>query len=143
MPTRICRISRFVLCFGLLICLSVATLFAQSDLGTISGFVKDPSGATVPNAKVSVQNKSGVQRQTATNESGHYAITNVPAGFYTMIAEAPGFQRFESTDNKLDPSSSLVIDVALVVGSVTQTVEVSAAAVQLQTETAATGSTMR
>ena len=137
MPTRISRISRLILCLGSLICLSLATLFAQSDLGTISGFVKDPSGATVPNAKITVQNKSGLQRQAVTNESGHYSITNVPAGFYTMVAEVPGFQRYESTDNKLDPSSSLVIDAALVVGSVTQTVEVSAAAVQLQTESAA------
>ena len=136
MPTRINRCLRPVFCIGTLICLILTPAFPQSDLGTISGFVKDPSGASVPNAKITVQNKSGLQRQAVTNESGHYTITNVPAGFYTILAEAPGFQRYQSTDNKLDPSSSLVIDVALVVGSVTQTVEVSAAAVQLQTESA-------
>ncbi len=112
-------------------------LFAQSDLGRISGFIKDPSSATIANAKVTVQNKSGVERQTTTNESGYYVITNVPPGFYTMIAEAAGFQRYETRDNKLDPSANLVIDVTLTVGSANQTVEVSASAVQLQTESAA------
>src|SRR6267378_4243072 len=112
-------------------------LFAQSDLGRISGFIKDPSGATIANAKVTVQNKSGVERQTTTNESGYYVITNVPPGFYTMIAEATGFQRYETRDNKLDPSADLVIDATLTVGASNQTVEVSASAVQLQTESAA------
>ena len=111
-------------------------LFAQSDLGKISGFIKDPSGATIANAKVTVQNKSGVERQTTTNESGYYVITNVPPGFYTMIAEAPGFQRYETRDNKLDPSAALVIDATLTVGASTQTVEVSASTVLLQTESA-------
>jgi len=112
-------------------------LFAQSDLGRISGFIKDPSGATIANAKVTVQNKSGVERQTATNDSGYYVITNVPPGLYTMVAEATGFQKYETTNNKLDPSADLVIDVMLTVGSASQTVEVSASAVLLQTESAA------
>src|SRR5207248_39449 len=131
------RAAYLVFCIGLLILLSLPFAFAQSDLGRISGFIKDPSGATVPNAKITVRNNSGVERQATTNESGYYTITNVPAGFYTMTAEAAGFQRYQSTDNKLDPSSNLVIDATLVVGSVTQTVEVSATAIPLQTESAA------
>src|SRR6202790_5233101 len=112
-------------------------LFAQSDLGRISGFIKDPSGATIAGAKVTVRNNAGVERQTATNDSGYYVITNVPPGLYTMIAEAAGFQKYETTNNKLDPSADLVIDAMLTVGSASQTVEVSASAVQLQTESAA------
>src|SRR5713226_3014402 len=111
-------------------------LFAQSDLGRISGFIKDSSGATVANAKVIVQNKSGIERQTTTNESGYYIITNVPPGLYTMIAEAAGFQKYETRDNKLDPSADLVIDATLTVGSTSQTIQVSASTVQLQTESA-------
>ena len=123
----------------LAVSLSLATagaLFAQSDLGRISGFVKDPSGATVANAKVTVRNNTGVERQATTNESGYYVISNVPPGLYIMTAEATGFQKFESKDNKLDPSADLVIDAALTVGAATQTVEVSASAVTLQTESA-------
>jgi len=67
-------------------------LFAQSDLGTISGSVRDPSGASIPNAVVTIKNQTGIERQATTNESGFYAITNIPPGFYTMSAEAPGFQ---------------------------------------------------
>src|SRR5438270_584509 len=136
MSTRIGLLLRFILCVGFCACLSVTLVFAQSDLGRISGFVKDPSGATIPNAKISVQNKSGLQRSTVTNESGYYTITNVPPGLYTVIAEAPGFQKYQSADNKLDPSSNLVVDATLTIGATTQTVEVSATAVQLQTESA-------
>jgi len=112
------------------------SLFAQSDLGTISGFVKDPSGATIANAKVTVRNNSGVERVATSNDSGYYAITNVPPGLYTIVAEAPGFRRYESKDNKVDPSANLAVDVALTVGSTSETVEVSASAVELQTESA-------
>src|SRR5437016_10883869 len=128
--------SKFVLavCFALLVS---PGLFAQSDLGKISGFIKDPSGATIANAKVTVRNNTGVERQTTTNDSGYYVVTNVPPGFYTMVAEATGFQKYETTNNKLDPSADLVIDATLTVGSASQTVEVSASAVQLQTESAA------
>ena len=136
MSTPISRLLRFALCIGILICFTLTIAFAQSDLGRISGFIKDPSGATVANAKIAVQNNSGLRRQTTTNESGYYTVTNVPPGFYTLIAEAAGFERYRSADNKLDPSSDLVIDATLTVGSVTQTIEVSAAAVQLQTESA-------
>src|ERR1700730_7467151 len=110
--------------------------FAQSDLGTISGFVKDPSGATTANAKVTIRNNRGVEREATTNESGYYAITNVPPGLYTIVAEAQGFRRYESRDNKLDPSANLAIDILLTVGSASETVEVSASVVQLQTESA-------
>jgi hypothetical protein len=112
-------------------------LMAQSDLGTISGYVKDPSGAVVPNAKVTISNKTGIQRQATANESGFYAVTNLPPAFYTVTVEAPGFQKYESTGNKLDPSAHLNVDANLVVGATTQTVEVKALAATLQTESSA------
>jgi hypothetical protein len=128
-----CRVTVFVLFMSLGLS---GILFAQSDLGKISGFVKDPSGATIANAKVTVRNNTGVERQTTTNDSGYYVVTNVPPGLYTMVAEATGFQKYETRDNKLDPSGDLVIDATLSVGAATQTVEVSASTVQLQTESA-------
>src|SRR5437660_3151638 len=109
---------------------------AQSDLGRISGFVKDPSGASITGAKITARNQSGVERQTTSNESGYYVITSVPPGFYTVTVEATGFQRYQSLDNKLDPTGDLVVDVSLTVGATTQTIEVSASTVQLQTESA-------
>ena len=136
MPTRLRRFLRFVLCVGFLISLSLTLAFAQSDLGTISGFVRDPSGATVPNAKVTVRTQTGIDRAVSTNESGFYTVTNIPAGLYSLSAEAPGFKRYQSTDNKLDPSGHLSVDIQLTVGASTETVQVVASVVALQTESA-------
>jgi len=123
----------------LALCIMLGTpgdLLAQSDLGTISGFVRDPSGATVAGAKVTVRNQSGIERTVNTNESGFYTITNIPAGLYVLSVEATGFQGYRSNDNKLDPSGHLSIDVPLIVGSSTQTVQVTASVTTLQTESA-------
>jgi hypothetical protein len=123
------------LCLALL-CLSFIAL-GQSDSGSIVGFVKDPTGATVPNAKVTVRNQAGLERTATTNESGYYSVTNIPPGLYRMTAEAPGFKKYETSSNKLDPSSTLSIDASLTVGAATETVEVSATAQVLQTESSA------
>jgi Carboxypeptidase regulatory-like domain/TonB-dependent Receptor Plug Domain len=123
---------------ALLIALACMALFAQSDLGTITGFVKDPSGATIPNATVTVRNEAtGSERKATTNESGSFTVTNIPAGFYTVGVEAKGFKKFDSTHNKLDPSATLALDASLTVGAATETVEVTATAILLQSESAA------
>jgi len=132
---RVCSMRALALALVLMVCTSLA--FAQSDLGSISGFVKDPSGAVVPKAQVSVKNEAtGTERRTNTNESGYYVVTNIPAGLYTITAEAAGFKKYEATRNKLDPSGALAVDAALVVGAATETVEVAASAQALQTESA-------
>src|SRR5262245_65601105 len=79
----------------LFVSLVSGVLFAQSDLGTISGFIKDPSGASIPKASVLIRNQTGVERQTTTNEAGYYTITSIPSGLYSVTVEAPGFQRSE------------------------------------------------
>ena len=121
---------------ALLLFLCASLAFGQSDLGSISGYVKDPTGATVPNAKVTVTNPTGLTRSTTTNESGFYTITNIPPAIYKLTVEAPGFKKFESSNNKLDPSASLGVDANLTVGAATESVEVSASASVLQTESA-------
>jgi hypothetical protein len=119
------------------------TLLAQSDLGSISGFVKDPSGAMIPKAQVRVKNEAtGTERSVTTNESGAYTVTNIPAGLYSISIEAAGFKKFESTHNKLDPSATLGIDVSLTVGAASETVEVAASAQALQTESATVQATV-
>src|SRR5438105_15471841 len=129
----VCSIRAILLVLTALVCTSL--VFGQSDLGSISGFVKDPTGATIPNAKVTVTNPTGLTRTATTNESGFYTITNIPPALYAVTVEAPGFKKFESKDNKLDPSGALALDATLTVGAATETVEVSASAQTLQTET--------
>jgi len=126
-----------VFLFSLFLEANFEKTFAQSDLGKISGFILDQSGAPVPNAKITVRNQSGIERQAATNDTGYYVISNVPPGFYVMTAEAPGFRKFESTNNKLDSASDLVVNATMTLGSITETVEVTASTAQLQTESAA------
>src|SRR5262249_25379191 len=101
---KVCRASVFAFFVTLV---TSCVLFGQSDLGTISGFIKDPSGASVPNAVFTIKNQTGVERQTTTNETGFYTITNIPPGLYTVSAEVAGFQKYGSTNNKLDPSGHL------------------------------------
>src|SRR4051812_7890658 len=132
---RSTRAALAALATGLLAVMLFAGLaFAQSDAGSISGFVKDPSGSTVPNAKVTARNQSGLERQATTNDSGYYIVTNIPPGLYTISVEAPGFKKFETSSNKLDPSAVLTVDATLTVGAATETVEVTATAANLQTE---------
>ena len=95
---------------------SIAT-FAQSDVGTITGFVRDPSGAVVPNAKVTIRNEgTGEEHTVASDAQGHYTVPNLLPALYTMTAEAGGFKKFESTHNKLDANSTLSLDANLTVG---------------------------
>ena len=116
--------------------LFVVSAFAQSDLGSIQGFVKDPSGSSVPNAKVLVRNQAGLERSTNTNEAGYYTITSIPSGLYTVLVEAPGFKKFDSVNNKLDANTSLNVEITLTVGATSETVEVTANATAVQTESA-------
>ena len=132
---RVCSLRALTLALVLLLSTSLA--FAQSDLGSISGFVKDPSGAIVPRAKVSVKNDTGLERQATTNDSGYYTVTNIPPGLYAIRVEVAGFKKYESVGNKLDASGALSADVTLTVGAATETVEVSGIATTLQTESAA------
>jgi hypothetical protein len=111
---------------------------AQSDAGSITGFIRDPSGANIPRAKVAIRNEgTGEERTVTSNESGYFAVTNLQPGFYTLNVEATGFKKYQSKQNKLDANSTLSLDPALSIGATTETVEVSAAAVVLQTETGA------
>jgi hypothetical protein len=125
-----------------LLCLAIPfsltfTAWGQSDYGSIGGFVKDPSGAVVPKAKVSARNEATGQVTVATtNDAGYYVTTNLQPGYYTVTSEASGFKKFKCTHNKLDANSALSLDASLSVGASTETVEVVASAVVLQTESA-------
>ena len=112
--------------------------FAQSDVGTITGFVRDQSGAVVPNAQVTVTSEATQEKHTvSTDAEGHYTVTNLLPGNYTMDAEAPGFKKFESTHDTLQANSTIALDASLSVGQTTETVEVTATAEVLQTESGA------
>jgi hypothetical protein len=130
------QIKNWYLCAVLSIGLLFAVQgFAQSDVGSITGFVKDQSGAAVPNAQVTVVDEStGEARAATSDEQGHYTITNLRPAVYSMTVEAQGFKKFTSVHNKLNASTALSMDADMAVGTTTETVEVTATASVLQTE---------
>src|SRR5438046_10580434 len=127
---RVCSVRAITLALIVLLC--TIPSFTQTDLGSISGFVKDPSGAVIPKAKVTVKNESGLERQAVTNDSGYYTITNIPPAFYTISVEVAGFKKYQSKSNKLDASAALSPDVTHTVGPPVEPIEVSATTTVLQ-----------
>ncbi len=126
-----------------MVCILAMAAFAQSDNASISGIVKDPSGAVVTGATVTVTNESiGFERKTTTNESGFYTVPNIQPGFYTVTVEAPGFKKAESTRNRLEAAIPRQVNIDLAVGQVSESVTVEASAAQLNTESATVGKTV-
>jgi hypothetical protein len=106
------------------------------DNAAINGTVADTSGAVVANASVSITNNgTGVKRETTANSVGAFHFGNVGAGTYTLTATANGFQKFTRTGIVVNVAQTLESNVALAVGSESQTVSVQADALQVQTET--------
>src|SRR5580698_6665155 len=113
---------------------------AQSDSSSLSGTITDPSGAVVPNAKVTIHNDAnGQDRSVQTNGGGAYTITNLPPGDYTVTVEAKGFGTVAQKGTHLDPNIGSRYDAALKPGESSTTVTVQADANTLQTESAAVG----
>ena len=83
--------------FAALLCLSI-TAFAQTRIGTVQGVVKDPNGALVSGATVTMtQAVTGYQQTAQTDAQGTFRLVNVPFNTYTVRVEAPGFQNAEQT----------------------------------------------
>ena len=114
-------------------------MFAQTA-GQISGEVRDPSGALVPDAAVTVTNSAtDVSRSTVTNKEGLYSFPDLTPGVYSVKVIAPGFGVMVKANIEIQVQQSLHVDFALTVGSNTQTVEVAANAALLSTENATVG----
>jgi hypothetical protein len=103
--------------------------------GAISGAVTDPTGATILGAEISAKNTTteGIFT-TKTGNEGDYLLRNLPAGFYVVQFSSPGFQSYAITNVPVRSSNVTHLDARLNVGAVNQTVTVTEAAVQLQTE---------
>ncbi len=132
------RLMPGLLCAVWIIALFSVGAFAQSDKGAIGGFVRDASGAVVAGANVRLTNEAtGETYQATTDSQGHYTVTNLTAGNYTLSMEVKGFKKYVSTHNTLGANTTLALDVPLTVGAATDEVTVSATAQVLQTESAA------
>jgi hypothetical protein len=120
-----------------------AAVFAQTDRGTISGSISDPTGAVVPGAKVTVTNTAtNVASVLASNETGGYVVPNLPPSTYRIRVEKEGFRTAVVNDLELNAASSVRADITMEVGTAQQTVEVTADAVRLQTDNAKSATTI-
>jgi hypothetical protein len=117
--------------------LVTGALHAQEFRATISGHVLDPSGAVVANAKIEAVNVATNETTTATSDaSGAYSIPLLRAGVYKVTATAAGFKQAVRDNVIVEAARALGIDIKLDVGAVTETVEVTASAVVLETQSA-------
>jgi hypothetical protein len=108
------------------------SLHAQTYTGSIRGRASDPSGSAVPNASLTVtETNTNAVRKTLTNESGDYIVSFLKPGDYRVSITAPGFKEAVQPAVHLQLNQAMTIDLALEVGQVTDSVEVSAAATQL------------
>lgn len=117
-----------------------ALCLGQVSTATVNGTVTDEQGAVIPGASLTLTNtETGVALGTETNEAGVYRFQNVQIGQYTLEASSAGF-----TTQKLEPftltvNQTTTLDFPMQIGAVTETVEVTAAAVQLQSSSAELG----
>lgn len=108
---------------------------AQTSRGTVTGIVIDASAAAMPNASVELKGRqTGVSRTTTTNESGVYRFDAVDLGEYDLTVKATGFKTLTNRSVNVQAAQTVSIDAQLEVGDNVTVIDVSAEAVQLQTE---------
>ena len=123
-----------------LVCLCLVLLPVAApgqDLASIVGTATDPSGAAVPDAKITIINQgTGDSRTAVTNASGSFSVLALPIGAYSVRAERAGFQSYVQSGIPVNVRDVVRVDIQLQLGQVTQeiTVQASAAQVKLQTE---------
>src|SRR5216117_2353585 len=109
--------------------------FAQTDRGTLTGTVSDPSGAMIPGVSIEARNvQTGAMYQAGSSETGNYTLAQLPAGTYELSATLPGFKRFVREGIIVAVATVLRIDVTLDVGAAGESVTVEAASPLLKTE---------
>ena len=126
--------SRFFLCAALLLATALM-MWAQMETGQVTGTVTDPTGAVVANAAVKATNAlTGTARSTTSNNAGVYVLPNLEPGTYDVSVTATGFSIVKQRV-VLSVGGKIGADIKLAVGTTATTVEVSATAVQVNTET--------
>ncbi len=117
-----------------------APLAAQYTTQQISGFVRDSTSSVVVNARITARHvETGFVRNSNSNESGYYVISNIPIGEYEIAAEAQGFKRFQKSGVVVTVNSKPTVDIALEVGQVTESVTVAADAAMVESSTGEVG----
>jgi hypothetical protein len=139
---------RVVLLICTLVCLLVATpsaLYSQNtSSGAVTGTVTDPTGGAVAAAEITLTDTStNISRTISTNETGRYIFVDVQPGNYNVTINKAGFRVAKISGQNVSVATTLTLNVALEVGSVSETVEVSVTGAELQTTNSTVGSTIQ
>lgn len=123
--------------FVCLLLLATGPASAQTTFASITGTVTDSSGAVVPGAKIeAIQVESNYRYTAVSNDVGNYTIAQLREGTYMVRTAVGGFQPFEAKDIQLVARDLRRLDIKLTVNAVTNSVEVTAGATVIETETA-------
>ena len=129
-----------LLLFVLCVCGVSQVLCQTAGTGALTGTVKDPSGAVVPNATVTATSvDTGQVRKTMTGADGTYKFSLLPPGNYRVRIEAGGFRPVEIPSATVTVTETAVLDRALEVGAQTQSVTVEGEVEAIQTASSAMG----
>src|SRR5260370_19789948 len=137
-PSPFCfsKINRNLLCLLALLLFLPSLVFAQADTGTLSGTVRDTSGAVVPDASVTARNTAtGLQRAAQTGTDGVYTFPGLPPAAYDVTISKSGFADYKA-QTTITVGSHVTLDAPLSVSQVSTTVEVVAVPVaEINTQT--------
>jgi hypothetical protein len=134
------RVTKLWLCSLLLSLLVVCGAFGQdlATKGTISGRVVDPTGAIIPNAKVTITGPTG-ERVVTANESGEIEVQNLIPGTYSVKAELSGFKTVSVPNVEVFVGRTSALKLTLEAGDISEVVEVTAGAAAVDTSSTAVG----
>ena len=128
-------------CLVAAICSWGVTSYAQVTTGTISGTVKDSTGAVVPGAAVTIKNTdTGITRTATTDAEGRYRAPNLSLGNYQVQVEYTGFRTSLRSGIEMTVGREAVVNVTLEIGAVAETVEVTGEAPLVESTTSTVGS---
>jgi hypothetical protein len=141
-PRNLRRLGHWLVLVALLFC-GVSAAMAQLTTADIVGTVTDPTGAVIPNAKVTVVNlDTHEQRSAVSNSSGEYQITLLPVGHYSVTVKVPNFKTSTTSDLAVEAGDRARNDVQLTTGTVDQTILVEASTPLLQGDNSTVSSTI-
>jgi outer membrane receptor protein involved in Fe transport len=115
-------------------------LFAQQNYGTILGTVTDPTGAVVPDAKITVTNTAtALSREAVTDKDGFFQVLSLPIGNYTVAVEKAGFKKQITQAKTLLINQNLRMDMTLEIGSQAEVVSVEGQTTGVETVSSTLG----
>jgi hypothetical protein len=137
------QLRHFVFGFPGAVLLGCFSLIAQSPDGAIVGLVRDSSGGSVGEAAIKVRNMdTNGLRQLTSDREGRFAVPNLAPGRYEVTTEKPGFQTLRQSGVELEINQTVRLELTLKVGSLAESIEVSARAPLVNTENPVKGDVM-